>query len=255
VDEAAAEVVRVEATAIEDITYGLGVVARLNKGAVVTLVRERVESDTWLPTSIRFSGEGRAMLDSEAARRPPDRVVRLSTRAAGARRVTAGIPSAMGGLTTAPYSSPLLVGSGAAVESTSVSSSTSTSLALVATIVDLNRAVVLEIVHRVDASAAALLDRAARLVLLLRAALLRAAQSFRRRGRAEVGAAVAPAGPGRSTEPSAAWTWPAEAAAAGPRSTKAAAGPRPTEATATAAAEPPLAAAVRRSRRRPRDAG
>jgi hypothetical protein len=62
VDEAAAEVVRVEATAVEDITYGLGVVARLKKGAVVTLVRERVESDTWLPTSIRFSGEGRAML-------------------------------------------------------------------------------------------------------------------------------------------------------------------------------------------------
>jgi hypothetical protein len=29
---------------------------------VVTLVRERVESDTWLPTSIRLSGEGRAML-------------------------------------------------------------------------------------------------------------------------------------------------------------------------------------------------
>jgi hypothetical protein len=62
VDEAAAEVVRVEATAIDDITYGLGVVARINKGAVVTLVRERVEGDTWLPTSIRLSGEGRAML-------------------------------------------------------------------------------------------------------------------------------------------------------------------------------------------------
>jgi len=46
----------------DDITYGLGVVARINKGAVVTLVRERVEGDTWLPTSIRLSGEGRAML-------------------------------------------------------------------------------------------------------------------------------------------------------------------------------------------------
>ena len=62
VDEAAAEVVRVEATAVEDISYGLGVVARLNKGASVTLVRERVDAQTWLPTSIRFSGEGRAML-------------------------------------------------------------------------------------------------------------------------------------------------------------------------------------------------
>ena len=62
VDEADAEVVRVEATAIDDISYGLGVVARVNKGATVTLLRERVDAGTWLPTSIRFSGEGRAML-------------------------------------------------------------------------------------------------------------------------------------------------------------------------------------------------
>jgi len=62
VDEAGAEVVRVEATAIDDITYGLGVVARVNKGASVTLVRERVDAETWLPTSIRLSGDGRAML-------------------------------------------------------------------------------------------------------------------------------------------------------------------------------------------------
>jgi len=62
VDEADAEVVRVEATVIEDITYGLGVVARVNKGASVTLERERVDAETWLPTSIRLSGDGRAML-------------------------------------------------------------------------------------------------------------------------------------------------------------------------------------------------
>jgi hypothetical protein len=62
VDEASAEVVRVEATAVDDISYGLGVVARLNEGATVTLVRERVDAETWLPTSIRFVGDGRAML-------------------------------------------------------------------------------------------------------------------------------------------------------------------------------------------------
>jgi hypothetical protein len=62
VDEASAEVVRVEAAAIDDITYGLGMVVRVNKGATVTLVRERVDGDTWLPTSIRLSGEGRAMM-------------------------------------------------------------------------------------------------------------------------------------------------------------------------------------------------
>lgn len=62
VDEADAEVVRVEATAIDDISYGLGVVARVNKGATVTLLRERVDAGTWLPTSIHFSGEGRAIV-------------------------------------------------------------------------------------------------------------------------------------------------------------------------------------------------
>jgi len=62
VDEADAEVVRVDAIANDDITYGLGVVARVNKGASVTLLRERVDADTWLPTSIRLSGDGRAML-------------------------------------------------------------------------------------------------------------------------------------------------------------------------------------------------
>jgi hypothetical protein len=62
VDEAEAEVIRVEATAVDDISYGLGVVARLSRGATVTLVRERVDADTWLPSSIRFRGEGRAML-------------------------------------------------------------------------------------------------------------------------------------------------------------------------------------------------
>jgi hypothetical protein len=62
VDEAEAEVTRVEATAIDTITYGYGLLARLNKGTVVTLLRERIEERLWFPTSIRFQGEGRALL-------------------------------------------------------------------------------------------------------------------------------------------------------------------------------------------------
>jgi len=62
VDEAAHEVTRVEATAIEDLTYGLGLVARLQKGATVTVSRRRIEPDLWMPTSIRFKGRGRALL-------------------------------------------------------------------------------------------------------------------------------------------------------------------------------------------------
>ena len=62
VDEAEEEVIRVEATAIDSISYGYGLLARLNEGTVVTLLRERVEDGLWLPTSIRFRGEGRALL-------------------------------------------------------------------------------------------------------------------------------------------------------------------------------------------------
>jgi hypothetical protein len=62
VDEEAHEVVRVEATAIDSISYGYGLVARLGEGTRVTLVRQRVGGDVWMPTTIRFQGEGRALL-------------------------------------------------------------------------------------------------------------------------------------------------------------------------------------------------
>jgi hypothetical protein len=62
VDEAAREVQRVDAVANDSMSFGLGMIARLNKGTRVTLVREPVEGGIWLPTSVRFVGEGRAML-------------------------------------------------------------------------------------------------------------------------------------------------------------------------------------------------
>lgn len=62
VDEEAREVSRVEATAVDNLSYGFGLLARLNKGGVVTLTRERVDDRIWLPTSITFKGNGRALL-------------------------------------------------------------------------------------------------------------------------------------------------------------------------------------------------
>ena len=62
VDETAREVLRVEGTAIDSMSYGLGVIARLNKGTKVILTREPVQGDIWLPTSVRLTGEGRAMV-------------------------------------------------------------------------------------------------------------------------------------------------------------------------------------------------
>ena len=62
VDELSREVVRVEAMAMDDISIGMGLVARLNEGSTVSLTRERVDDSTWLLTSLRFAGEGRALL-------------------------------------------------------------------------------------------------------------------------------------------------------------------------------------------------
>jgi hypothetical protein len=62
IDEASREVMRMEGTAMEDVSYGLGIVARINKGAALTVTRERVDGDVWLPTSVRMKGNGRALL-------------------------------------------------------------------------------------------------------------------------------------------------------------------------------------------------
>jgi hypothetical protein len=62
VDEVAHEVIRVEATAVKDLTYGLGLLARLQKGSTVTVSRKMIEPDLWMPTAIRFKGRGRALL-------------------------------------------------------------------------------------------------------------------------------------------------------------------------------------------------
>jgi hypothetical protein len=62
IDEAAREVARVEATSIDDISYGFGIVARLGDGTKATLVRERIDSHVWMPTSVQLIGQGRALL-------------------------------------------------------------------------------------------------------------------------------------------------------------------------------------------------
>jgi hypothetical protein len=62
IDELTREVTRIDAKAIDDVAFGYGVLARLNKGATVTLRRELVHGNLWLPVSMRFSGEGRALL-------------------------------------------------------------------------------------------------------------------------------------------------------------------------------------------------
>ena len=62
IDEEAAEVERIEATAMDDISFGYGMLARLNEGSTVQVHRRRVAPEVWLPTAMRFKGDGRALL-------------------------------------------------------------------------------------------------------------------------------------------------------------------------------------------------
>jgi hypothetical protein len=60
VDEAASEVMRVEATSIDAISFGLGIVARVGKGAKATMTRKVVADGVWMPTQLTLVGRGRA---------------------------------------------------------------------------------------------------------------------------------------------------------------------------------------------------
>jgi hypothetical protein len=60
IDEAAMEVMRIEAKAIDDISFGYGLIARLGKGTTATVTRRRIDRDLWLPTQLTIKGRGRA---------------------------------------------------------------------------------------------------------------------------------------------------------------------------------------------------
>jgi len=62
IDEEAREVRYVEATTVETISYGWGILARLGKGTVATLEREPIGDDVWMLTSVRLTGKGRALM-------------------------------------------------------------------------------------------------------------------------------------------------------------------------------------------------
>lgn len=62
VHEAEAEVMRIEAKAIEHLSFGFGIVARLGQGTTATMTRRPVEGGLWMPTELTLTGHGRAAL-------------------------------------------------------------------------------------------------------------------------------------------------------------------------------------------------
>jgi len=62
INEADYQLVRAELEAIDDVTYGWGLVGRLHKGAKITYERRKVNGEVWLPARLHISGTGRAMV-------------------------------------------------------------------------------------------------------------------------------------------------------------------------------------------------
>jgi hypothetical protein len=62
IDEAAWEVMQLEAKSVDDLSIGLGIVARINEGTTATVTRQPVEGGLWMPTRLTLNGRGRAAL-------------------------------------------------------------------------------------------------------------------------------------------------------------------------------------------------
>ncbi|MCC7031319.1 MAG: hypothetical protein IT179_00625 [Acidobacteria bacterium] len=55
------EVMNVEATAVDDVSFGFGIIAKLHAGSTAKFVRRRIDG-RWMPVESRFDGTGRALL-------------------------------------------------------------------------------------------------------------------------------------------------------------------------------------------------
>ena len=62
ISEADYELVRVEIEAVRDLSFGLGLLARVHKGTVATFERRKVNNEVWLPAKVTWTASGRLLL-------------------------------------------------------------------------------------------------------------------------------------------------------------------------------------------------
>ena len=62
VDEVDHELVRIEIEAIDDLSFGMGFLARVHKGTVATYERRKVNNEVWLPARVTWTASARVML-------------------------------------------------------------------------------------------------------------------------------------------------------------------------------------------------
>jgi hypothetical protein len=62
ISESDYELVRVELEAIDDLSFGWGLLARVHKGTSATYQRRKVNNEVWLPEQVTWIGSGRVLL-------------------------------------------------------------------------------------------------------------------------------------------------------------------------------------------------
>jgi hypothetical protein len=62
ISESDYELVKLDAEAIDTLSFGLGVLARLHKGAQLSFLRRKINDEVWLPAFVTYRGSGRVGL-------------------------------------------------------------------------------------------------------------------------------------------------------------------------------------------------
>jgi hypothetical protein len=62
ISESEYELVRIEVEAIDNISFGLGLLARLHKGATASFERRKVNNEAWLPGKMAYAASGRLLM-------------------------------------------------------------------------------------------------------------------------------------------------------------------------------------------------
>jgi len=62
ISESDYELVRVEIEAVDNLSFGLGLLARVHKGTVATYQRRKVNGETWLPAEVTWTASARVLL-------------------------------------------------------------------------------------------------------------------------------------------------------------------------------------------------
>ena len=62
ISESEYEIVRVELEAISDLSFGMGILARVHKGTLASFERRKVNNEAWLPAKVTWTASGRVLL-------------------------------------------------------------------------------------------------------------------------------------------------------------------------------------------------